>query len=273
MTFVEMRSAELERALSQLAREARVDFGKVVKEEGRYVTQSLIRYTPPDKRAQGVAAIGADMRRLSTPFPQAQYFESRKTEGGFYPSMAKYVRRRQTEKLQQLLKNPNFRSFSQEFYGKQILGSYAELEGHHLALRTRTGRIATRMPYASYAIDYSKLRREIEKRIGWTAAGWVHAAQVTGAKYRKWINRFGGFKAGVAYYNFSKNPFITARNFNVKIPMYERFVNQTLRSRIKTTELKLKRVLAGKAVNLGFIKVRGNGPIPEPQMPALRQSA
>jgi hypothetical protein len=64
-------------------------------------------------------------------------------------------------------------------------------------------------------------------------------------------------------FSFNNNPFIIARNLNVKIPRYQQnVVAPALAGRIAITEMKLKRVLAGHAVNLGFVRVKGNRAIP-----------
>jgi hypothetical protein len=91
-------------------------------------------------------------------------------------------------------------------------------------------------------------------------SGWIPAAKATGARYKKFSDRFGQ-SSGIAVFNFGRNPFILAKNKNVKIPNYQRMVDGALRSRISTTEKKLEAVLAGRAVNLGFIRVKGGRPV------------
>ena len=256
MIALEVRTRELEMKLARLADAARVDYGNVIREEGRFVTQTLVKFTPPKNLSQGRNAVAGDMTKLSLPLIY-EYFQSRITEGGFYKSIARYVRTRATEKLNLLFQNPNLHGF----YGLQVLRSYEELAAQHRQRRNNRGRIGSKTNFASYSGDYKKLLSDVQSRVGWTVSGWIPAAKATGSKYKKFSDRFGG-KSGAVQYNFGRNPFIFARNTNVKIPNYQRTVDAVLRSRIATTQAKLERVLAGKAVNLGFVRVKAGRPVP-----------
>jgi hypothetical protein len=259
MIDIAFRSEQLENKLAQLAIRAGVDYGKVIKEEGRFVTQILVKFTPPKNLSEGRNAVAGDMTKLSVPL-NYEYFQSKATEGGFYKSTARYVRNRQTDKLNLLFQNPNFSGF----YGLRMINSFEELSQNHQQLRNKRGRISKKTNFASYSADYKKLRNEIQSRVGWTVSGWIPAAKATGARYKKFSDRFGQ-SSGIAVFNFGRNPFILAKNKNVKIPNYQRMVDGALRSRISTTEKKLEAVLAGRAVNLGFIRVKGGRPVQSAQ--------
>jgi hypothetical protein len=250
MIAVDFRSRELEMKLARLADAARVDYGSVIREEAGYVTKLLIQFTPPKSLSEGRNAISGDMNRLSVPL-KYEYFKSRVTEGGFYKSISRYVRTRQTEKLNQLFQNPNLK----HWYGMHLFNSVDQLAAEHKKKRNIRGRIPSKTNFASYSGDFKALRNEIQSRVGWTASGWIPSARVTGVRYKKFSDRFKG-KSGSVQYNFGRNPFIVGRNLNVKIPNYQRTVDAVLRSRIATTEIKLERVLAGKAINLGFMRVK-----------------
>lgn len=114
----------------------------------------------------------------------------------------------------------------------------------------------------AYAEDHSSLRRQIQDRVGWTVSGWIPTARVTGAKWKKFSDRFGS-KSGSQQSNFGPNPYLIATNKQVKIPNYQRIVDGAIRSRSRTTLKKVDRLLAGKAVNLGFTRVEGAQSIPE----------
>jgi|688.fasta_scaffold210893_3 hypothetical protein len=258
MIEIEARTKDLEMALARLASAARVDYGQVVKQEAQYLLQTLLKFTPPKSRPQGNAAVARDMNNLTTPFAH-RYFQERQTEGGFYKSIARYVRTRESGKLQALFNNANLKGF----YGLQLLTTKQEILNIHKQRRNNRGRVESgKKQYASYIADAKAVRKEIQSRVGWTLSGWVPAAKATGARYLKFSDRFGA-KSGTQSSNFNTpNPFIIGRNFNVKIPNYQSKVTSALRSRTGTTVKKLERVLAGRAVNLGFIRVQGNGAVP-----------
>lgn len=253
MVSVEWRSKELERALAKLAAAARVGYGDVVREEARYVTQTLIKVTPPKSRKQGEGAINTDFGLLTK---QLNYdtFKRGENSRGFYRSMARYIERRDFAKMQLLLNNPNI---GRDFYGRQLLKSPSEIAQVHLQRRSRRGRVTGGQGYfASFKVDSDRVMKEIQSRVGWTASGWIPAARATGARFKKFSDRFGG-RSGGQISHFGANPFIRARNYKVKIPSYQSTVDFVLRSRIGTTLKKIDRLNAGLAVNLGFIRVKG----------------
>jgi hypothetical protein len=257
MIQIEARTRELEAALARLASAARVDYGQVIKQEAKYFLQSLLKFTPPRSRPEGNFAIAKDFSNLTTPF-KYEYFKERQTENGFYRSIARYIRTRQSTKLQTLLNNPNLKGY----YGLQLLTSPAEILNVHKQRRTSRGRIHSgKKQYASYMVDAKKAMKGIQSRVGWTLSGWIPAAKATGARYLKFSDRFGS-KSGMQSSNFNTpNPFIVGRNFKVKIPDYQRDVSQALSLRTGVTRKKLERVLAGHAVNLGFVRVQGRNVI------------
>ena len=219
MIGIEVRTVRLENALYRLSQAARVDFGQVIKQEAKYVLQTIIKFTPPPDKASGRGAVAGDLANLSNPL-SFEYFKSRETEGGFYRSISRYIRRRETSKLQELFNLPQLTGF----YGLRMVGSLAELQQTHLQNRTRYGRVGRKLPLASYGADYKKLLRDIQSRVGWTLSGWVPAATACGAKYPRWAAklkpRMDGKSqtAGAVRANYGTNPFFTARNLNVKIP-------------------------------------------------------
>ena len=67
MIDVKFDTSKLEFALTRLALAARMELGPIIKEEGRFVTKTLIQFTPPKNRKQGTTAVGSDMWRLAVP--------------------------------------------------------------------------------------------------------------------------------------------------------------------------------------------------------------
>lgn len=264
MIGIEVRTKKLEDALFRLSQAGNVDFGKVVKQEGKYVLQTVIAFTPPPDRKMGRAAVEADAKRVSNPLSY-DYFKSRENTTGFYRSISRYIRRRDTEKLQRLFALPQLSGF----YGLRMLGSIQELAATHRKNQNASGKVGSKLGFATYAADFKKYLADVQARVGWTINGWIPAAKACGAKYPKWTDKLKGIKyaksqrSGDVRYNFGKNPFVTAVNHNVKIPNYQNKVRAALQARINITQRKLQRVLAGKAVNLGFVRVKGGSPISE----------
>lgn len=264
MIGIEVRTKKLEDALFRLSQAGNVDFGKVIKQEAAYVLRQLIKFTPPPDRPSGQYDVMSDMRLLSNPLSY-DYFKSRENTTGFYRSMSRYIRRRNTEKLNQLFQIPQFTGF----FGKRMIDSIPKLAQAHRASQNQFGRIKQVYPFATYASDYKKYLKDVQARVGWTINGWIPTAKVCGAAYPKWAGKLKPIKyartqlSGDVRWGFGKNPFITGINYNVKLPNYENRIKAALSSRLLFTERKLERVLAGKAVNLGFVRVKGGQPVSE----------
>lgn len=254
MIFLSAQTRQLEEALANLAKAANVDHGLVIKEEAKYITQTIMKFTPPKNRPQGINAVRRDIGRVADPLNYVT-LESKATKGGFYKSMAKYVKRRNVAKMQELLNNPNFRYF----YGKKLLANGGELMAEHHRLRNNRGNVAFQKNKAlAFGRDFSRYRKDVEGAVGWHISGWIPTAKATGARYKTMFDRFKVTRSGSVLLNFkTANPFIIATAYNTKIPNYQRMINGAVNSRISTTIKKLERVKANRAVNLGFTKVKG----------------
>jgi soluble cytochrome b562 len=252
MVSIETDVRQLQSALANLAEAAKVELGPVIKEEARYLLNLFIKFTPPKSRKQGEGAVQSDMANLATPLSYPE-LEAKAGKKGFYRSMAKYVRNRETEKLKLLFQNPNFKFF----HGRQMLSNVDEIRRAHRQRQNRRGRIPKDTNMAAYSSDMKEFSKEIRSRVGWTASGWIPAAKAAGAKYKKFSDRFGD-KSGRAASNFvGVNPFFVAINKDVKIPNYQRLIDAAVASRTRTTLRKIAAIGAGRAVNLGFTKVGG----------------
>ena len=255
MITIALDSSKLDFALTRLALAAKVDLGMVIKEEGRYIVKTLMKFTPPKSNAQGKNAIAGDIGRLAVSLESAK-LAAKGTKGSIYESLAKMVRKRKTQKINDMMRNPRI-----SFYGgRKMIGSESDLAAMHKARRNNYGRIGKDQMMMAYSGDVKSFRKNVQSRVGWTVSGWIPAAKATGAKWKVFADKFGT-KSGSQASNFGQNPFITAVNKQVKIPNYQRMVDGAISSRIKTTNTKISRILANKAVNLGFVKVDGSGPI------------
>lgn len=265
MISITLENEKLSRALTELAKASKFGLGSIIKEEGKYLTQLFIKFTPPKSKKDGQNAVRGDFSRLAQPLV-FQDLEAKATEGGFYKSMARYVRNRQIEKLRALLRNPNLKYY----YGMTLLENQDALKKYHRSQRNARGRITGRPRVAAFGLDFRRLRKETEDSVGWTIAGWIPSAKATGAKYKKFAEKLAN-KSGSVRFWFGRAdqtaPFILALNRNVKIPNYQAKIDAAFNSRIATTLKKIKRLQAGKAVNLGFTRVQGAAPVMAPSNP------
>jgi hypothetical protein len=257
MIEIEASFSRLEMALYQLAKEAKVGLGLVIKEEARYAIQTIVKFTPPKQRPQGVNAVRADFSRLAEPLVY-QNLQAKATEGGFYKSMARYVRNRDVEKLRALFRNPNLT----HYYGRPLLENEDAIKKYHRSQQNSRGRISGKPRVLAFGLDFRRVRKTMEDRVGWTVSGWNASAKVTGARYKKFSDKLkpqaGGNKLfGSVQSSFGPQPFIKATAHNVKIPNYQRMIDAAINSRIRTTLRKVAAVQANKAVNLGFTRVGG----------------
>ena len=263
MIEIEASFSRLEFQLAKLADAAKVGLGLVIKEEAKYAIQTIVKFTPPKSKQQGANAVRADFSRLAEPLVY-QDLQAKATKGGFYNSMARYVRNRQVEKLRALLRNPKL----SHYYGMRLLENEDALRSYHRG-RQKTnarGRITGKPDHLAFGADFKKYRNEIEGRVGWTVSGWNSSAKVAGARYKKFSDKLkpqasGNKLFGSVRSSFGPQPFIKATAHNVKIPNYQRMIDGAINSRIKTTTKKVAAVLANRAVNLGFTRVGGAMPI------------
>jgi hypothetical protein len=261
MIYATFENQELSKALTQLAKESNFGLGTIIKEEGKYLTQLFIRFTPPKSKKEGVNAVRKDIGKM-TAVLDYNSLKAKAAPGSLYESMAKLVRRRETQKLNDLLRNPKISYWG----GRRVLSDITQVAEVHLRSRNKYGRITKDQNVAAYKTDARRYRKAIEDRVGWTVAGWIPAAKATRARYKKFAEPLAEKAGDVAFWFGRANersPFLTASNRNVKIPNYQNKIDAAFNARTKTTLRKVKRLLAGKAVNLGFTRVEGAQPIPE----------
>ena len=257
MIEIEASFSRLEMALHELAKAAKVDLGLVIKEEAKYAIQTIVKFTPPKQRPQGVNAVRADFSRLAEPLV-FQDLQAKASKGGFYKSMARYVRNRDVEKLRALFRNPNLT----HYYGRPLLESEDAIKKYHRSQQNSRGRITGKPRVLAFGLDFRRVRKTMEGRVGWTVSGWNASAKVTGARYKKFSDKLkpqaGGNKLfGSVQSSFGPQPFIKATAHNVKIPNYQRMIDAAINARLRITLRKVAAAKANKAVNLGFTRVGG----------------
>lgn len=260
MIDINFENRGLAAALTELAKAAKMGLGPIIKEESRYLVQLFIKFTPPKNRAQGRRAVEADLQKAVGLLDQTSFSKAR--EEVRLP-MRELIRRKDNVTLEAAMR---------EMDGNQwIVKQFTPAD--HVSRRNRYGRVRKKsFVMTTDSGVYKKYLRDVKSRVGWTASGWVPAAKATGARYKKFSDRFGSSSGFVNYYfgpAGTQSPYLTAVNRKVKIPNYQDKINAGFRSRTETTLRKVKRLLAGKAVNLGFTKVQGASPVAAATPPAL----
>lgn len=261
MIEIETSFHRLEYQLARLANAAKVDLGQVIKEEAKYAIQTIVKFTPPKNRQEGVNAVRADMGKVAQPLVY-QDLKAKASKGGFYGSMAKYVRNREVEKLRALFRNPKLN----HYYGGKLLADVNALKAEHRSRQNNRGRVTGKPTAFAFGADYKKYLKEVEGRVGWSLSGWNSSAKVAGARYKKFADRLKpqpgtGKLFGSVQSSFGPQPFIRATAHNIKIPNYQRMIDGAITSRERTTVKKIAAVLANRAVNLGFTRVGGTAQI------------
>lgn len=235
--------------LSQLSKAVGIGLGPIIKEEAKYITQSAIKNTPPPSRQSGVNTIRNDLNKVSVSL-NYQSYEANKTIGGFYGSLAKYIRRRDAGKLRTLLQNSNLKLFQ----GFTVLGTPEEIQAAHQSRRV-AGRVKGFAKSVAFGSDMRRYFKGVSSRVGFMLSGWNKAANALGIKTKKFAQRtYAGSNSSVEY-SFGKNPFFIARNANMRDPMVIKIISTAVKYRLRVTQLKIDRANQKAAINLGFVKL------------------
>ena len=290
----------LEYALARLADAAKVDLGLVIKQEGAYVARTIMLITPPtgDKLAKGsqsqipivtggtitktkAGGFSTNARKQGENAILGDLFGGRKmakeTSIGLFQKIGNSTevppRDGQHETMGVNLGTEGSKSIRiyRKFWREGA--SIDEMKAFHRANLNERGRpkqvtrsligrwqVQDQMWISNQAADaYLKY---VQKKVGLGKAGFAAAAMACGVRVPSWIRRHMA-KAGTAQVQFGQNPFVSARTTGNKIPDLQRVVDSALKIRYKVTLSKYRAVLANRAVNLGFAKVKGGMVIPK----------
>ena len=278
MIAVTLNSAKLDYALQRLASAARVDLGKVIKQEGGNVAKSIMLIIPPTPVPGSTKPRGSG---LSTKAKQqgenaikSDLFGGRRRSGARYASIGLFQRignstiqppkRERTETAAVRLGWESSKTIRIYWKFWRPSASVAEMNNFHLRYRNKYGRV----PFVSQStIGRWKVQdqmwisndtadnylRWVQQWVGWSKAGFASAALACGIRIPAWVRRHAP-KAGTSSVNFGANPYVIG-----KVPNPDRYVNAGLEFRKKITLKKVDAILANRAVNLGFARVDGAG--------------
>lgn len=303
MIDVSLNSSKLDYALQRLASAARVELGKVIKQEGGNVAKSIMMILPPTPspgttkprgsglslkaKQQGENAIKSDLfggrRRSGARYASIGLFqrigsstiEYESTGRRFYDDRLR--KRKRTETAAVRLGWERSKTIRIYFKFWRPNASDGDLSNFHLRYRNKYGRI----PFVSQSMigrwkvqdqmwisndTADRYLSAVQSRVGYAKAGFAAAALACGMRLPAWVRRHSQ-RAGVASVNFGANPYVTGTATNIKVPNPSRYVDAGLKFREKITLKKVNAILANRAVNLGFAKVDGAGRVQE-NMPA-----
>ncbi len=283
MIAVTLNSAKLDYALQRLASAARVDLGKVIKQEGGNVAKSIMLIIPPTPVPGSTKPRGSG---LSTKAKQqgenaikSDLFGGRRRSGARYASIGLFQRignstiqppkRERTETAAVRLGWESSKTIRIYWKFWRPSASVAEMNNFHLRYRNKYGRV----PFVSQStIGRWKVQdqmwisndtadnylRWVQQWVGWSKAGFASAALACGIRIPAWVRRHAP-KAGTSSVNFGANPYVIGTATAIKVPNPDRYVNAGLEFRKKITLKKVDAILANRAVNLGFARVDGAG--------------
>jgi hypothetical protein len=289
---------KLEYALARLADAAKVDLGLVIKQEGAYVARTIMQITPPtgDKTKKGATVATVTGGTITK--TKASGLSSNAKEQGEKAILGDLFGGRQMAKeksigLFQKIGNSTQvppRGQQNETIGVNLgweggkkiriyqkfwqqSASIPQMRAFHHANRNDRGRpkqvsrsligrwqVQDQMWISNQAADaYLKY---VQKKVGLGKAGFAAAAMACGVRVPAWIRRHMT-KAGTAQVQFGQNPFVSARTTGNQIPDLQRVVDSALKIRYNVTLSKVRALIANRAVNLGFAKVKGGMVIPK----------
>lgn len=291
MIDVTLNSAKLDYALQRLASAAKVDLGKVIKQEGGNVAKSIMMILPPTPAAGETKPRGSGLslkaKQQGENAIKSDLFGGRRKSGARYSSIGLFQRiggstlqppkRARTQTAAVRLGWERSKTIRIYFKFWRPSASDGELNNFHLRFRNRYGRV----PFVSQSTigrwkvqdqmwisndTADRYLQAVQSRVGYAKAGFAAAALACGIRLPAWVRRHSQ-RAGVASANFGANPYVTGTATNIKVPNASRYVDAGLKFREKITLKKVDAILANRAVNLGFARVDGAGNVRE-NMPA-----
>ena len=298
MISITSDTKRLEFALARLADAAKVDLGLVIKQEGAYVARTIMQITPPtgDKVANGgqiplVTGGSITKTKAGGLRTNAKQQGENAIKGDLFGG--RNLGKERSIGLFQRIGNSTLvapRNNASETVGvnlgwegsKKIRiyrkfwkegASISEMRAFHRSNLNSRGRpkqvtrsaigrwqVQDQMWISNQAADaYLKY---VQKKVGLGKAGFAAAAMACGVRVPAWIRRHMA-KAGTAQVQFGQNPFVSARTTGNQIPDLQRVVDSALKIRYKVTLSKVRALIANRAVNLGFAKVKGGMVIPK----------
>jgi len=259
---------ELEDRLYLLAKQARVDYGQVIREEARLIARNIQQLTPPASHAQGRASIRKDLFGGRS---------VRRSNGGFESSIGLFQKIGSSTLVPPRNSSTQTVGVNLGWEGSKNIrimrkfwkpnASIAEMRAFHKRYQNpRTGRtgLVSRSMIGRWKVQdqmwvkdsvANQYLRELQSRVGWAKAAQAPVVQAAGGTVAAWIGRHSAASGSVDAKFDGDNPHVRSTGFDIKIPDYQRVVDNAVKNRERVTERKIDRLIAGRATNLGFVTI------------------
>lgn len=247
-------------AISQLAKELSgrgIDVRKMYREEAKlFITSRSGMFnpirTPPKTAKIGKNAITKDLH-LTTSIADDGFL--RFVEGNFGRT-----------NINQSLSTKDGKPYKLEW--KEISHTVAQVLAHHKSKLNNRGRPRVNRPTKTAGVwrandqlitspkVFKKALKTLHSRVGTAKGGYVAALRGLGVSFPRWINRPWSSQTGSYREEFdASRANLQIQTSSTKIPGYEKRAKEAMLARAKTIEGKTRRLISGKAVNLGFISI------------------
>lgn len=293
MIDIRVNSKSLDFALARLADAAKVDLGKIIKQEGGNVAKSIMMIVPPTATTESItgkpktSGMSKAAKQQGENAIKSDLFGGKRKSGARYSSIGLFQtigsstlrppkrartetvavnlgwERSKTIRIYQKFWRPNASTGEMGTFHRKFQNPYGRT-GYVSQSTIGRWKVQDQMWISNSSAD--AYLKNVQSRVGFSKAGSAAAALACGIRVPAWIRRHAG-KAGTTSYNFGQNPYIIGTAVKNKIPDIQRYYDAALKFREKVTMEKVRRLLANKAVNLGFAKVDGHGKVQE-NMPA-----
>jgi len=292
MISVTLDSKKLDFALERLAQAAKVDLGKVIKQEGGNVAKSIMMILPPTAMVaqkdpakkpksqglsqkayeQGSNAIKADLfggkRKTISRYSSIGLFQRLGSSTQIAPKNINGLTYRirlgwegsKSIRMMRKFWMPTASTGTMKAFHKRYQNSKTGRTGFISESVIGRWKVQDQMWVSNGSAD--AYWNELQSKIGWAKAGFAAAALACGIRVPAWVRRHAG-AAGIETHNFKENPFVTGTATNIKVPNPERYVEAAMQFREKITLKKVEAIIANRAVNLGFAKIDGAGKVTE----------
>lgn len=288
MISVDFNSAKLNGLLAQLANTAKVDLGKIIKAEGGNLARNIMLIIPPttgkgeikpEKNPRGVGMSKSAQEQGFNAIKGDLFGGSKMAKGGSTIGLFQTIggskltqprdQKNQTVRVSLGWESSKTIRIMSKFWRPEANKSeMATFRKKYRNKYGRTGQVSQSMIGRWKVQDQMWVSQQsadayfniLKNRVGWNKSGFAAAAIACGIRVPAWIRKHAR-SSGRVTYNFGPNPFVIARASKNSIPNLQRYVDGAFMMREKITLEKINRLLANKAVNLGFAKVRGDGTI------------
>ena len=241
---LQWRFEQFDRALQRYIFDLKIDARKVVTVHARLLVAQFMRYTPPNTLAQGRRAIARDLRRVFSPVDTGKW-------NTWYDAddHLRMAPRGGTNRRSSAAKNSN------------VFMARGEMKAFHKGRRNQRGRVkATRIdsvvgrsrseisqkPLVTER-DFRSYLREVQRRTGFTKAGFAPGMRAAGGSVPSWISRHGD-AAGSSVSNLGdrNNPRLRVINQGPGVVAIEpRALALALRTRTRAMEADIRRIMKG----------------------------